>query len=340
MDRRKLGSTNLAISELVFGGVSLGVASSSEGFAMSDVDAQRTLDMAFDAGINTFDTANMYSDGMSEEVLGHWISKRRTDVVVLTKCRFATHGFRASDPSPPEFGLSRSAILHACEGSLRRLRTEYIDLLQLHMQHRQVAIEETLRALDDLIRSGKVRYIGCSNYSAYRLMEALWVADKNQLPRIASVQLPWSLIMREVERELVPLCVEFGLGTLVYSPLGRGFLSGKYARGEPPPADSRLANRRSVFNDYDQARMWSVLAAVKEMAARYHTSPAAVAIAWGRSKPSVAGVIIGIRNKAQLRENLAGASLTLSNDDLAKLDRVSEPLWGYPYSLIARYEPW
>jgi aryl-alcohol dehydrogenase-like predicted oxidoreductase len=340
MHLRRLGSTDLEISSLVFGGMSLGVSPSSEGFAMSDGEAERALSVAFESGINAFDTANIYSDGLSESVLGRWISSRRAEVIVLTKCRFATHGFRAADPSPPEFGLSRSAIQYACEASLRRLGTDYIDLFQLHMQHRDVRIEETLRAIDDLVQSGKVRYVGCSNFTAYRLMQALWIADKSGLPKMASVQFPWSLVMRDVERELVPISVECGLGTLVYSPLGRGFLSGKYKRGEAPPPDSRLAARRGVFNDYDQTRIWQILEVVTDVAKRYEAPPAAVAIAWLLAKPSVSGVILGVRNQSQLRDNLLAASLTLADGDRARLDRVSEPAWGYPYALISRYEPW
>lgn len=340
MERRTVGCSDLAISRFVFGGTSLGVAPSSEGFAMADDDAERVLDLAFERGINAFDTANIYSDGMSEALLGRWIGNKRTDVIIMTKCRFATHGFRACDPLPPEFGLSRAAVIHACEASLRRLRTDYIDIFQLHMQHGQIPIEETLRALDDLMRSGKIRNFGFTNFTAYRLMEALWVAERAELPRLISVQFPWSLVMRDGERELVPISQKFGLGALVYSPLGRGFLSGKYRRGEPPPEDSRLAHRRSVFNDYDQVGMWSVLEVLLQISGRYDTVPAAVALAWLLSKPSVTGLIIGVRSEEQLRQNLLAASLTLDDKDLALLDRVSEPKWGYPYTLISRYEKW
>ena len=208
-----------------------------KGVTAPDDVARRVFDAALAAGINFVDTADVYSAGRSEELLGEWIGGRREQVVVATKCRFPI-GPDANGPN--QSGLSRKHILKACEDSLRRLRTDYIDLYQVHMQDRAVPIEETMRALDDLVGAGKIRYAGCSNYTGYRLVESLWASDRRNFVRYDSVQLQWSLVARDTEREVVPACRTFGLGVLVWSPLGRGFLSGKYRRGQPPPPGTRL----------------------------------------------------------------------------------------------------
>ena len=340
MERRTLGSSGLKVSALTFGGMSLGESPQFAGITMPSDEALRVLDAALDAGIDTIDTANIYSEGGSEELLGRWLAGKRNRVILCTKCRFRTDDFQEAPPTPGEVGLSRHAIIRACEASLSRLATDHIDLLQLHMQDHVVPIEETLRALDDLVRAGKVRHVGCSNFTAYRLVQSLWAADRRNLTPIISMQVPWSLVSRDVERELIPAARAFGLGVLVYSPLGRGLLSGKYRRGAEPPPGSRLSKWRTAFREYDQERSWETLDAVLEIAKRHEATPAAVAIAWLLGKPEASSVIVGVRNEAQLRENLAATAITLSPGDIATLDAVSEPEWGYPYSLIRKYEPW
>ncbi|NOK18534.1 aldo/keto reductase [Corallococcus carmarthensis] len=320
--------------------MSLGNSHIFNGISMPDDEAQRVFDAALDAGIDTVDTANIYSEGRSEELLGRWVAGKRHRVILCTKCRFRTNDFMEGRPTHGEVGLSRHSIIQACEASLRRLSTDYIDLLQLHMQDQAVPIEETLRAVEDLVRAGKVRYVGCSNFTAYRLVQALWAADRRNLTSLTSIQLPWSLLQRDVERELVPAARTFGLGVLVYSPLARGFLSGKYRRGEEPPEGSRLSQWRSAFREYDEERSWEVLNAVTAAAKRHETTPAAVALAWLLARAETSSVIIGVRSLAQLRENLAATSVRLSADELAILDQYSEPEWGYPYTLIRKYEPW
>lgn len=340
MEHRALGRTGLKVSRLSFGAMTLG---ESEGFmkgvTSSDEEARRVLDRALDAGIDTVDTANVYSEGRSEELLGRWLEGKRQRVVLATKCRFPTRGTAATAP-PHDHGLSRKAVLQACEDSLRRLRTDFIDLYQVHMQDRSVPIEETLSALDGLVRQGKVRYVGCSNYAGYRLVESLWAADRLGLERYASVQLQWSLAERGAERELVPAARAFGLGLMIWSPLARGFLSGKYRRGEAPPAGTRLASWQDTFRQFDNDRCWGALEAARAAARRLGATPAAVALAWLLAKPEATTLVLGARTEAQLADNLGALEVKLSPEDVAELDRASAPDWGYPQGFIAMREPW
>ena len=330
---------DLRVSEVSFGGMSLGQAPSGDGLVMPDVEALRVLDMAFDAGVNTVDTSNIYSDGESERLLGNWLSGKRDRVIVATKCRFPVHEMTDQHLTSDELGLSRTSVIRSCEASLRRLKTDYIDLFQLHMQDATVPIEETLRALDDLVKDGKVRYVGCSNYTAYRVVEALWTSDRAELPSFASLQLPWSLVLRDVERELVPTARNFDLGVLVYSPLARGFLTGKYERAQDPPPGSRLQRWGRIFDEYDQSR-WTVLHVVRTIAKNHDATPAQIAIAWLLAKSEVSSVLLGVKSEGQMQELLVSRHVTLTDDELRELDRISAPQWGYPYSLIQRYEPW
>jgi aryl-alcohol dehydrogenase-like predicted oxidoreductase len=340
MEHRTLGRTGLRVSRLSFGAMTLGQAEGfMKGVTSSDEEARRVLDRALDAGIDTVDTANVYSEGQSEELLGRWLEGKRQRVVLATKCRFPTRGTAAA-ARPHEHGLSRKAILQACEDSLRRLRTDYLDLYQVHMQDRSVPVEETLSALDGLVRQGKARYVGCSNYTGYRLVESLWAADRRGLERFASVQLQWSLAERGAERELVPAARAFGLGLMIWSPLARGFLSGKYRRGEPVPPGTRLAAWQDTWRQFDNDRCWAALEALRAVAQRRQTTPAAAAIAWLLAKPEASTVIVGARTEAQLAENMKSLEVKLSPEDVAELDRASAPEWGYPQAFIAVREPW
>lgn len=208
------------------------------------------------------------------------------------------------------------------------------------MQDRSAPIEETLSALDSLVRAGKVRYVGCSNYAAYRLVESLWAADRRNLQPYVSLQLQWSLAAREAERELVPAVRAFGLGTLLWSPLARGFLSGKYQRGAPAPAGTRLASWQDTYKQFDNDRCWAALEAARAVARRLGTTPATVSLAWLLARPEATTLIVGARTEQQLDDNLAALSVQLAPEDLAELDRASAPDWGYPYSFIAAREPW
>jgi len=340
MEHRNAGRSGLQLSRLSFGAMTLGDAEGfMKGVTSTEVEARRVLDRALDAGIDTVDTANVYSEGQSEELLGRWLEGKRQRVVLATKCRFPVRGLGAS-VAWHEQGLSRRAIFEACEGSLRRLRTDTIDLYQVHMQDGRVPVEETLSALTDLVRQGKVRYLGCSNYAGYRLVESLWAADRRGLEPFVSVQLQWSLAERGAERELVPAARAFGLGLLVWSPLARGFLSGKYRRGEPPPDGSRLAAWRDTYKLFDNDRGWATLEAVRAVAARRGATPSAVALAWLLARPEATTILVGARTEAQLAENLAALELRLTGEELAQLDAASQPEWGYPYHFIGQREAW
>ena len=237
-------------------------------------------------------------------------------------------------------GLSRKHITEACEASLKRLGTDRIDLYQVHMQDASVPIDETLRALDDLVTAGKVLYTGCSNYTGYRLTESLWSADRRGTHRYQSVQLQWSLAVRDAEREVVPACKAFGLGVLVWSPLARGFLSGKYRKGQAPPAGSRLEAWKDSYKAFDNDRSWRLLDVLGEVAARREASHSAVALGWLLARSEVSTVILGARTVAQLDDNLKALDVKLTAEDLKALDTASKPDWGYPYSFIGMREAW
>jgi aryl-alcohol dehydrogenase-like predicted oxidoreductase len=340
VEHRSLGRSGLKVSALSLGCMTFGESQTfMKGVTSPDSEARRVLDVSLERGITLLDTANVYSEGRSEELLGEWLGQRREKVVLATKCRFPI-GFGVLPLGPNDSGLSRKHVVEACEASLRRLKTDWIDLYQVHMQDRTTPVEETLRALDELVRAGKVRYAGCSNYTGYRLVESLWAADRRSTVRYESVQIQWSLLVRDVEREVVPACRAFGLGVLVWGALARGFLTGKYRRNQPPPAGSRLESWRDAYKQFDNDRSWSLLDTVKRLAERRGTSPMAVANAWLLAQPEVSSVIIGARDVRQLEDNLAGLELKLSQEELDELTKVSTPEWGYPQNFIAMREPW
>ena len=341
MEHRSLGRAGLKVSALSLGLMTFGESQTwMKGVTSPDDEARRVLDTAIDRGVTLLDTADVYSDGRSEELLGEWLGARRQQVLVATKCRFPLGPGAPSFAGPNDQGLSRRHIIKSCEDSLRRLRTDWIDLYQVHMQDRSTPIEETLRALDDLVTAGKVRYVACSNFAGYRLVESLWAADRRNTVRFESVQLQWSLVDRGCEREVVPACRTFGLGVLVWGALARGFLSGKYRRGEPAPAGSRFESWRDTLKHYDDEQNWSVVDAVKAIAAKHGTSPSAVAHAWLLAKGEVSSIILGARDVKQLEENLSCLDVKLDAAELDELTRLSTPDWGYPYSFIAMREAW
>jgi aryl-alcohol dehydrogenase-like predicted oxidoreductase len=341
MEHRQLGRSGLDVSVLTLGAMTFGEGASGfmKGVTSDDVEGRRVFDAALDAGIDTIDTANLYSEGRSEELLGHWLKGKRDRVVLATKCRFPTQG-TLDTCGPNAAGLSRLSILRHCEDSLRRLQTDHLDLYQVHMQDRSVPIEETLSALDDLVRQGKVRYTGCSNYTGYRLTESLWKAEARGLERFSSLQLQWSLAVRDAERELVPAARHFGLGLMAWSPLARGFLSGKYRRGQPPPTGARLAAWKDTWKRMDTPQSWAVLDALLAVASARGATPSAVALAWLLGRPGLSTVIVGARTFEQLEQNLAALRLELTPEELTALDGASLPAWGYPYDFIGMREPW
>jgi aryl-alcohol dehydrogenase-like predicted oxidoreductase len=293
------------------------------------------LDRAVDAGINFIDTADVYGqDGLSERVLGSWFasSRRRDQVVLATKFRF-TMG-----EGPNRSGASRYRIRQCVEESLRRMQTDRIDLYQIHMQDITVPEEETLRSLDDLVRQGKVLYIGCSNYAAYRLADSQWLSQVHNLERFVTLQAQYSLVVRDLEREHVPLCRDKNIGILPWSPLAGGFLSGKYRRGKAAPAGSRLEKWSDTLARHDREQNWRTLGEVDAIAEETGTNPAAVSLAWLIAKPQVTSVIFGARTVGQLDDSLRAASLVLSPEQMKRLDEVSAIPLGYPYEFIANLQ--
>jgi aryl-alcohol dehydrogenase-like predicted oxidoreductase len=335
MKYRNLGAAGVKVSSLCLGGMTFGEAdekSFMHKVGSDEATAHAVLDRAVAAGINFIDTADVYGqDGLSERVLGNWLSARgaRDKIVLATKFRF-TMG-----DGPNRSGASRYRILKCCDDSLRRLKTDRIDLYQIHMQDITVPEEETLRALDDLVSAGKVQYIGCSNYAAYRLMNSLWLSRTQSRAKFVTLQAQYSLSVRDLEREHVPLCRSEGLGILPWSPLAGGFLTGKFERGKQPAADVRLGAKPQRFALYDTERNWKILDAVRAVAAETNSTPAAVSLAWLLAKPQVTSVIFGARTVEQLEQNLAGAELELSARHVEVLDQASAFELGYPYSFIA-----
>src|ERR1700716_4230950 len=344
MELRRLGTSGLRVSALSLGAMTVGASQGrgtpygtptlTKGGTSSDEEARRVFDRHLEAGINLVDTANVYNEGRSEELTGEWVAGKRDQLLIATKCRFPIGFGMTHKPGPNEWGLSRKAIMTACERSLRRLKTDVIDLYQVHMQDRNVAIDETLRALDDLVTEGKVRYIGCSNYAGYSLVESLWAGDRLQTHRYESIQLQWSLVRRSAERELIPAAAAFGLGVLVWSPLSRGFLSGKYQRGRPAPAGSRLDVHQDDFRAFDNEKNWNLLDVVGRIAAQHETTHSAVSLAWLLAQPQTSSIIVGVRTEAELEENLRALSVKLTSEDLKELDEASRPDWDYPWDVI------
>src|SRR4051812_30821313 len=328
MKYKNLGSSGVKVSTLCLGAMTFGEADEKSFMHKAGSDeatAHAVLDRALEKGINFVDTADVYGqDGLSERVLGNWFQQKKTrdQIVLATKFRF-TMG-----TGPNKSGASRYRIVKCVDESLRRLQTDRIDLFQIHMQDITVPEEETLRALDDLVRAGKVLYTGCSNYAAYRLMNSQWLAKTNSWTKFVTLQAQYSLLVRDVEREHVPLCREQGLGILCWSPLAGGFLTGKFERGKAVDANARLGQKDRLAR-YDNERNWKILDAVRAVASEVSSTPSAVSLAWLLAKPQVTSVIFGARNIEQLDANLAGAELELAPKHVEMLDKASAFELGY-----------
>jgi aryl-alcohol dehydrogenase-like predicted oxidoreductase len=326
MEYRTLGTSGLRVSVLTMGTMTFGGTGSFANVGNTDTDeARRQIDMCLDAGVNLIDTADVYSNGLSEDIVGEVLRGRRDRVLLATKVRMPMGA------GPNDAGLSRHHVISGCEASLRRLGTDHIDLYQVHEWDGQTPLAETLEALDLLVRSGKVRYVGASNYASWQLMKALGVADSHGLPRFVSQQIYYSLQAREAEYELVPLAVDQGLGILVWSPLAGGLLSGKYRRGQQPPAGSRQLTDWNEPPVYDQEKLYDIVEVLAGIAGQRGVSAAQVALAYTLAKPAVTSLIIGARTAGQLADNLASADLTLTAAELAELDQASAPPLIYPY---------
>ena len=334
MRYRQLGTTGTRVSVLCLGAMTFGEAdekSFMHNVSSDEREAFAVLDRALEAGINFVDTADVYGqDGLSERVLGKWLAARQTRerVVLATKGRFRMA------PDANGTGASRMRITRAIEASLKRLGTDRIDLYQIHMQDLRTPEEELLRALDDAVRAGKIVYFGASNYAAYRLMESLWIADKRGLQRFVTLQAQYNLATRALEREHLPLCAKFGVGILPWSPLAAGLLTGKYQRGQTPPAGSRFAQWKERYASFDTERNWAIVEALGVVARELEKTPSQVALAWLLAREVVSSVIFGARTVAQVEENLGAGDLVLAPEVVARLDGVSGFEIGYPYDFI------
>jgi aryl-alcohol dehydrogenase-like predicted oxidoreductase len=329
MNYRQLGGSGLKVPELTFGTGTFG--GTNEFFkswgANGVAEATRLVDICLEAGVNMFDSADIYSDGRAEEVLGAAIKGRRDQVLISTKATF-----RAGS-GPNDVGSSRHHLLRAVDGSLRRLGTDYIDLFQLHGFDAVTPVEETLNTLDGLVRAGKIRYLGCSNFSGWHLMKSLAVSDKHGRSRYVAHQAYYSLIGRDYEWELMPLALDQKIGAVVWSPLGWGRLTGKLRPGAPLPATSRLHSKLSTDAgpQVDDEYLYKVVDALDAVTAETGKTVPQIALNWLLQRPTVSTVIIGARNEEQLRQNLGAVGWSLTPAQVAKLDEASARPRPYPY---------
>jgi aryl-alcohol dehydrogenase-like predicted oxidoreductase len=314
MEYRQLGRTGVQVSTLCLGAMMFGGPT-------EESDSHKIIDAALDAGINFVDTANVYSRGRSEEVVGSAFraNGKRDSIVLATK----VHG-RMDDDDPNALGNSRRHIVAQCDASLRRLDTDWIDLYQIHRPSPAVPIDETLRALDDLVRAGKIRYIGFSTFAAWQVVESIWVAKELGLNRVVCEQPPYNLLDRRIERELVPVAETYGMALIPWSPLASGFLTGKYRRDEPFPADSRLGRQQNYQRTFGEAA-FAVLDVVEELAKHKGCTPSQLALTWCVSQRGVTSPIIGPRTMAQLEDNLGALAVELNEKDTARIDEVARP---------------
>jgi len=337
MEHRQLGSTGLKVSPLSLGTMTFG--SNFINIAqVGQADADRMVARAWQAGINFFDTADLYSFGEAEEILGRSLKNNgidRHEAVIATKVRGPmSRGAAEGSSDVNNVGLSRKHIMAACDASLRRLGTDHIDLYQVHGWDVRTPVEEVLRALDDLVRQGKVLYVGCSNWPARHLARALALAEAHGLERFASLQAYYALVGRDLEHELLPLCREQRLGVLPWSPLAGGFLSGKYRRDTAGPEDARRTG--FDFPPIDRARAFDAIDMLEAIAGETGSSIPRVALAWLLAKPGVSSVIIGARRMEQLEDNLAAAELELTDEQVRRLDEATQPQPIYPEWMVAR----
>jgi aryl-alcohol dehydrogenase-like predicted oxidoreductase len=327
MEFRRLGRSGLMVPALSFGTGTFGGSNVFfKAWGSTDAkEATQLVDICLDAGVTMFDTAATYSAGMAEEILGAAIAGRRDKVLISTKATFR------SGPDANAIGSSRQHILAACEASLRRLGTDYIDLYQMHGFDALTPPDELLATLDVLVRSGKVRYVGCSNYSGWHLMQMLAEADRHGWPRMVAHQAYYSLIGRDYEWELMPLGLDQGVGCVVWSPLGWGRLTGKIRRGAPPPATSRLPVTADRAPPVDDEYLFRVVDALDTIAAETRKTVPQIALNWLLQRPTVATIIIGARNQEQLQQNLGAVGWNLTPEQVARLDSASETTPAYPY---------
>ncbi|PCK86297.1 aldo/keto reductase [Rhizobium sophoriradicis] len=334
MEYRNLGASGLRVPVLSFGAGTFGGTGPVFG-AWGNTDAEearRLVDICLEAGVNLFDTADVYSGGASEEVLGQAIRGRRDAVLISTKTALPT------GEGPQDWGTSRARLIRATEDALRRLGTDYIDLLQLHAFDASTPVEEVLVTLHGLVASGKIRYIGVSNFAGWELMKSLASAERHGHPRYVAHQVYYSLAGRDYEWELMPLGADQGVGALVWSPLAWGRLTGKIRRGEPLPASSRLHETAQYGPPVDDEKLYDIVEVLDAVATETGKTVPQIAINWLLGRPTVSSVIIGARNEEQLRQNLGAVGWSLSKDQIERLDAVSATTAPYPYFPYRRQE--
>ncbi|GAN80967.1 aldo/keto reductase [Acidocella aminolytica] len=327
MEYRLLGQSGLKVSTLILGTMTFGGQGNFAKVGNTGIEeARRQIDMSLEAGVNMLDTADIYSNGASEEIIGQAIAGRRNKLLLATKARFPMR-----EKGPNDRGLSRQHLIRACEDSLRRLGTDHIDLYWCHEWDGLTPVEEILRALDDLTRAGKIGYVGVSNFSGWHVMKMLGMAEAKGLTRPIAQQIYYSLQARDAEYELLPIAVDQGVGAVIWSPLAGGLLSGKYRRGKPEPEGTRRAAQWQEPPVRDVEALYDTIEKLVEIAEARGVTPAQVALAWLLTRPGVASVIVGARTEAQLADNLRAAELVLAPSEIATLEKVSRPPLLYPY---------
>ncbi len=326
MEYRTLGRSGLKVSAIAMGTFTFGGKGPFGMVGNQGVpEARRLVDVCIDHGVNLFDTANMYSTGLSEEILGEVLEGRRESVLINTKARM-----RIGD-GPNDEGTSRFHLIRECERSLKRLRTDYIDIYFIHEWDGTTPVEEKMAALDTLVQHGKVRYIGCSNYSGWQVMKSLAAADRAMGARFVTQQIHYTLEAREAEYELLPLSVDQGLGVMVWSPLAAGLLSGRHRRGQGAPEGTRQFAGWTEPPIRDEEKLWRIVDVLVEIGAAHGASAAQVALAWLLTRPAISSLVVGGRNEAQFIDNFKAVDLKLTPEDLSRLNEVSRVPYIYPY---------
>lgn len=326
MEYRTLGRSGLKVSVITMGTFTFGGKGPFGMVGQQGVpEARRLVDLCIDNGVNLFDTANMYSTGLSEEILGEVLDGRREQVLITSKARM-----RIGD-GPNDEGVSRHHLIRECERSLKRLRTDHIDIYYMHEWDGTTPVEEKMAALDTLVQQGKVRYVGCSNYSGWHIMKSLMASERDRRPRFVTQQIHYTLEAREAEYELLPISVDQGLGVLVWSPLAAGLLTGKHRRGQPTPEGSRQFAGWTEPPIRDEEKLWSIVDVLVEIGEARGVSAAQVALAWLLTRPGVSSLVVGGRNEAQFLDNFGAVSLRLTASEMARLNAVSRVPLVYPY---------
>ncbi|VAW20100.1 Aldo/keto reductase, SMc04322 family [hydrothermal vent metagenome] len=326
MQYRTLGRSGLKVSAISMGTFTFGGAGDFGMVGNHGVqEARKLVDLCIENGVNLFDTANMYSTGMAEEILGEVLDGRRNDVLITSKARMRI------GEGPNDEGTSRFHLIRECERSLKRLRTDHIDIYYMHEWDGITPVEETMAALDTLVQQGKVRYVGCSNYSGWQVMKSLAVSERDRRVRFVTQQIHYTLEAREAEYELLPISVDQGLGVLVWSPLAAGLLSGKHRRGQPTPQDSRQFAGWSEPPIRDEEKLWNIVDVLVDISDSHNVSAAQIALAWLLGRPGISSLVVGGRNEAQFLQNFKAIDLKLTDEENQRLNKVSQIPMIYPY---------